>query len=333
MLFASGLPLYFWGDAVEYAAFVLNRSSCSANPKRMSPLEMLTGEVPNLSDIVTFGSPCTAYIDPGKKAWKSRAQHIKNVETLDSKQNAQLQAQLEREDHELKRAVEEREQATERKEHVADSSQISETPKVPESGDPAVKSKKKRPRKKSKKSSKKKRTVTAEDAAEVEGAGADEEQLPAEEVQPTRMRTRYMGKKHVSVGSVSAVMLKDPKNFREVMRDPRAEKWKQDIREEIEALEQNGTWKVVKKLENAKLLHTKWVFKLKTHADGTIERYKARLVARGDEQEYGIDYTYTFSAVLDMESGKIILVVSRIWKVPARHGDVPSAYVKAKKEA
>ncbi|KAE9161210.1 hypothetical protein PF005_g31335, partial [Phytophthora fragariae] len=110
--------------------------------------------------------------------------------------------------------------ATERKEHVADSSQISETPKVPESGDPAVKSKKKRPRKKSKK-----RTVTAEDAAEVEGAGADEEQLPAEEVQPTRMRTRYMGKKHVSVGSVSAVMLKDPKNFREVMRDPRAEKW------------------------------------------------------------------------------------------------------------
>ncbi|KAE8883916.1 hypothetical protein PF002_g10296 [Phytophthora fragariae] len=96
MLFASGLPLYFWGDAVEYAAFVLNRSSCSANPKRMSPLEMLTGKVPNLSDIVTFGSPCTAYRDPGKKAWKSRAQHIKNVETLDSKQNAQLQAQLER---------------------------------------------------------------------------------------------------------------------------------------------------------------------------------------------------------------------------------------------
>ncbi|KAE9307797.1 hypothetical protein PR003_g20912 [Phytophthora rubi] len=171
---------------------------------------MLTGKVPNLSDIVTFGSPCTAYRDPGKKAWKSRAQvgmivgkndetkafkvhvpkarivittqHIENVETLDSKQNAQLQAQLEREGPELKRAIEQREQAAERKEHVADSSQISETPKVPESGDPAVKPKKKRPRKKSKKSSKKKRTVAAEDAAEVEGAGADEEQLPAEEV-------------------------------------------------------------------------------------------------------------------------------------------------------
>ncbi|KAG2781011.1 hypothetical protein PC129_g19254 [Phytophthora cactorum] len=134
MLFASWLPMYFWGDAVEYAAYVLNRSSCRANSKRMSPLEMFTGTVPNLSEIVTFGSPCTAYRDTGKKTWKPRAQvgmiigkhdetkgckvylpkdrivittqHIKNVETLDAKQNAQLQAQLELEDPELKKAVE-----------------------------------------------------------------------------------------------------------------------------------------------------------------------------------------------------------------------------------
>ena len=43
ILFAGGLPLYVWGDAVEYAAYVVNRSSCSANKKRMSPVNMLTG--------------------------------------------------------------------------------------------------------------------------------------------------------------------------------------------------------------------------------------------------------------------------------------------------
>ena len=48
----------------------------------------------------------------------------------------------------------------------------------------------------------------------------------------------------------------------------------------------------------AKLLHSKWVYKLKIHADSYIERYKARVLARGDEQVYGIDYTYTFSAVM-----------------------------------
>ncbi|OWZ18981.1 hypothetical protein PHMEG_0006833 [Phytophthora megakarya] len=74
MLFASGLPLYFGGDAVEYAAFVLIRSSCRSNTKRRSPIEMLTGKVPSLSDIVIFGSPCTVYRDPGKKAWKTRAE-------------------------------------------------------------------------------------------------------------------------------------------------------------------------------------------------------------------------------------------------------------------
>ena len=104
------------------------------------------------------------------------------------------------------------------------------------------------------------------------------------------------------------------------------------MRTEIEALEHNDTWEVVRKPRDAKLLHSKWVYKLKMHADGTIERYKARLVARCDEQVYGVDYTYTFSAVMEMISGKVILAVSRIWGVPVRHGDVPSAYVKAEKE-
>ena len=39
MLFASGLPPYFWGDVVEYAAYVVNRRSCSTNRKSMSPIE------------------------------------------------------------------------------------------------------------------------------------------------------------------------------------------------------------------------------------------------------------------------------------------------------
>ncbi|KAG3151385.1 hypothetical protein PC128_g22982 [Phytophthora cactorum] len=146
------------------------------------------------------------------------------------------------------------------------------------------------------------------------------------------MRTRNMGAKHVPVNRVNAVVHEDPKNYRQAMRDPRANKWKQVIKEELDALEQNGTWRVAKKPPGTKCLLTKWVFKLKTHADGTIERYKARLVARGDEQEYGVDYTFTFSAVLEMVSGKVVLVVSRIWNIPARHGDVPNAYVKANKE-
>ncbi|KAG2927782.1 hypothetical protein PC110_g1843 [Phytophthora cactorum] len=147
------------------------------------------------------------------------------------------------------------------------------------------------------------------------------------------MRTRNMGAKHVPLVRVNAVILVDPKNYRQAMRDPRVEKWKEAMRTEIAALEHNDTWEVIVMPRDSKQLHSKWVYKLKLYDDGTIERYKARLVVRRDEKVYGVDYTFSFSAVLAMVSGKVILAVSIIWGVPARHGDVPSVYVKADKEA
>jgi hypothetical protein len=74
MLFNCHLPLHFWGDAVKYAAYVLNRSPCKANPKRSSPIEMLEGKPPNLTHVVTFGSPCMVYRKPGKNLLKKRSQ-------------------------------------------------------------------------------------------------------------------------------------------------------------------------------------------------------------------------------------------------------------------
>ena len=70
----------------------------------------------------------------------------------------------------------------------------------------------------------------------------------------------------------------------------------------------------------------------KTDANGDIERYKARLVVCGNEQVFGVGYTLTFAAVMDLVTVKLILVLSRRWNIPARHGDIPNAYVKAEKE-
>ncbi|OWZ24741.1 Pol Polyprotein [Phytophthora megakarya] len=97
------------------------------------------------------------------------------------------------------------------------------------------------------------------------------------------MRTRNMGSKHVPVGRVNAVM-KDPKSYNQAMRDIRAAKWNEAMKTEIR--------------------------------HGTIERYKARLVTRADEQEYGVDYCLSFSAVLEMASGKLILMISKYGVFP-----------------
>lgn len=58
----------------------------------------------------------------------------------------------------------------------------------------------------------------------------------------------------------------------------------------------------------------------------------ARLVGRGDLQIKGESYMLTYSAVISMVSIRIIVIFSIIWRIPARHGNVPSAYVKASLE-
>uniref|UniRef100_A0AAV1U914 Reverse transcriptase Ty1/copia-type domain-containing protein n=1 Tax=Peronospora matthiolae TaxID=2874970 RepID=A0AAV1U914_9STRA len=124
----------------------------------------------------------------------------------------------------------------------------------------------------------------------------------------------------------------DPENYHEAMQSPRSAGWQQAMTGEIESLEANGTWEVVPRPYGQKMLHSKWVYKTKRHADGTLERYNARLVACENEQSHGVDYTVTFSAVLNMTTAKVVLALARVWRVPARHSDVPNAYVKAEKE-
>lgn len=67
--------------------------------------------------------------------------------------------------------------------------------------------------------------------------------------------------------------------------------WKHAIASEFSALESNNTWSLVPLPPGKKAITCKWVFKLKHHVDGSIERYKARLFVKIFTQKEGIDYT------------------------------------------
>ena len=62
------------------------------------------------------------------------------------------------------------------------------------------------------------------------------------------------------------------------------------MKEEIDSLEKNKTWELVKLPKDRKTIGCKWVFKLKKGVDGKVERYKSRLVTKGYSQMEGIDY-------------------------------------------
>lgn len=60
--------------------------------------------------------------------------------------------------------------------------------------------------------------------------------------------------------------------------------------DEYNALVKNGTWLLVRRPTHINLVRSMWLFKHKFHADGTLSRYKARLVANGSSQQLGVDF-------------------------------------------
>ncbi|XP_074277366.1 uncharacterized protein LOC141601004 [Silene latifolia] len=80
---------------------------------------------------------------------------------------------------------------------------------------------------------------------------------------------------------------KEPRHYGEASNDPL---WREAMRQEIKALESNNSWQVVNLPIGKKPIGCKWIYKIKYKADGSVERYKARLVVQGFTQVEGIDF-------------------------------------------
>ena len=78
--------------------------------------------------------------------------------------------------------------------------------------------------------------------------------------------------------------------------------WRSAMEDEFDALQRNRTWTLVPQPPGTNIVGSKWIFKTKYRPDGSVDKHKARLVARGFTQQHGIDYHDTFSPVVTREA-------------------------------
>ena len=119
----------------------------------------------------------------------------------------------------------------------------------------------------------------------------------------------------------------EPSTFAEARKSPDRAKWEAAMKEEIKSLEKMGTWKVVPRPNDRKVVGSKWVYRNKMDGEGIIVRFEARVVARGYLQQPGLDFSETFAPVTRLESIRLLLGITAMKDWEIRQIDVKTAYL------
>ncbi|GKU93759.1 hypothetical protein SLEP1_g7327 [Rubroshorea leprosula] len=120
----------------------------------------------------------------------------------------------------------------------------------------------------------------------------------------------------------------EPKSFSQAIKN---ENWREAMRQEVVALEKNGTWTIETLPLDKRAIDSKWVYKIKFKPDGIVERYKARLVAKGFTQIEGLDFHETFAPVAKMVTVRTLLALASIKRWELHQLDVNNAFLQAQK--
>lgn len=121
----------------------------------------------------------------------------------------------------------------------------------------------------------------------------------------------------------------EPNTFLEAMKSV---EWQNAMEEEIKALQANNTWSITELPKGKTPIGCKWVYKLKLKPDGSIDRYKARLVVKGFTQQEGVDYHDTFSPVAKLTTVRMMLAMAAAKKWELHQLGVNNAFLHGELE-
>ncbi|CAI7765406.1 unnamed protein product [Closterium sp. NIES-53] len=122
-------------------------------------------------------------------------------------------------------------------------------------------------------------------------------------------------------------ILGEPAILKEALERSDAEEWKNSIESELKSIEENGTLELVELPEGREAITSKWLFKIKSDADGKIERYKSKLVAKGYHQQEKVDHKEMFPSVVKLTTLRTLLAGATIKGWVVKQLDVTTTFL------
>lgn len=123
-----------------------------------------------------------------------------------------------------------------------------------------------------------------------------------------------------------------PNTYDEAIKSRHSHRWRESMDIEIKDLLKHDTWTLVPRDEvpsSHRITKSRWVYRVKLHKDGSIERFKSRFVVCGYSQIQGVDYTHSFSATMRATSFRLLLALATKEKLKLEHFDVTNAFTQS----
>ena len=119
----------------------------------------------------------------------------------------------------------------------------------------------------------------------------------------------------------------EPLTYKEAVNSTDGLILKETIKSEIDFILHNHTWKLVNLPSSYKPLSSKWIFKRKRKVDGSIVKYKARLVIKGYKQTEGLNYFDTYYPVTRINSIRMMLAIAALRNLEVHQMDVKTTFL------
>jgi hypothetical protein len=124
----------------------------------------------------------------------------------------------------------------------------------------------------------------------------------------------------------------EPQTYQEALSGEESELWQKSMDEEMRSLLENDTWELVERPEGVKPILMKWVYKVKQDAQGNVERYKSRLVAKGFLQKQGVDFEEVYAPVSKHTTLRALLAIVAQQDLELHKLDVKTTFLNGELE-